>query len=913
MNTKTVKALALSAVLMGTGVAFAEDAYIESDGTQAVNLGYFASENTKIVIDFQITEWGTARAVFGPVYNDSGMSSSLWINGTGDGGLEPKMGDKWGGGFTIPTDKLSRFRVVWDGPAKKVHLYGAGDETPISTRDCSACTATGVSNRPLTLFASPNSASGAACSYYGKSRFYSMQIYENDELVRDYVPCRKGTHLGVFETKSSAFYEASAPLAAGGDIMEVEDDPYVASPNGGVVIDTGYHCGEKTRLECDYEITDDTVSDLFLFSAGYGKNFEVRGYIGTSGSGAKVINYGFSTNHVNTSTSVEVGKGLRRTLTIDGANRSASLATGITTNYSAALPQPYAGTSTDTLRLFCMCSEGVSKCIKMKLYGFRIYEDGVLVHDYRPALIGGVAVLADAVGGSWIKSKTTTELTGGGAIAERNDAYLESDGTQGVNLGYKVKTTSRIEVDFQFMASGDGVNINCVLGGGMSVSSDKNPLRFGIVRNAGGNFELCFPWGSSVWSGSLAKGDLKRHVAVIDIPARKGTVTSFASAEGSKTSTADIAADSEYPLGLFGTSNDTTGEKFYTSYSAAVRVYDVKAYESNVLVKHWVPYVKNGEVGLLEKVDGVFVSCYNGRRKLPKAGGEIGYDSCPPYIETDGNQQVLLDAVLSATARVEVDYAICETNKSQAVFGTYTKSKNYLMLWMNALAYSESQLGGKWSGSIVTDDLFARTLAVLDQQKLSTTLYCNDKTYVKTPADAAVKSAHGNPLMLFAEYDGPGAKLYYPGIKAKVFSLRVFEGEELAHEYLPYKKDGEVGLIDTQTGNFFGKYNPSGSDLALGGIGGDFIEEPADVRIPIGESATLTCGASGAQSYKWFRNGEEIAGETGNTLTVDWRRSRKPDVITVRAVYQLYGQTVLGEPSSATVTNEPLGACLIIR
>ena len=41
---------AMGIVGMAVFTAFAEDAYVESDGTQAVNTGYFANPGTKVVI-----------------------------------------------------------------------------------------------------------------------------------------------------------------------------------------------------------------------------------------------------------------------------------------------------------------------------------------------------------------------------------------------------------------------------------------------------------------------------------------------------------------------------------------------------------------------------------------------------------------------------------------------------------------------------------------------------------------------------------------------------------------------------------------------------------------------------------------------------------------------------------------------
>ena len=52
---------AMGIVGMAVFTAFAEDAYVESDGTQAVNTGYFANPGTKVVIDYTLLDVTTVQ------------------------------------------------------------------------------------------------------------------------------------------------------------------------------------------------------------------------------------------------------------------------------------------------------------------------------------------------------------------------------------------------------------------------------------------------------------------------------------------------------------------------------------------------------------------------------------------------------------------------------------------------------------------------------------------------------------------------------------------------------------------------------------------------------------------------------------------------------------------------------------
>ena len=55
--------------------------------------------------------------------------------------------------------------------------------------------------------------------------------------------------------------------------------------------------------------------------------------------------------------------------------------------------------------------------------------------------------------------------------------------------------------------------------------------------------------------------------------------------------------------------------------------------------------------------------------------------------------------------------------------------------------------------------------------------------------------------------------------------------------------------------------------------------------------------------------------ETGDTVTLEWERVKGDHTqeISVTPVYSVYGTEVKGEPSTATLTNAPRGAAVIVR
>ena len=128
--------------------------------------------------------------------------------------------------------------------------------------------------------------------------------------------------------------------------------------------------------------------------------------------------------------------------------------------------------------------------------------------------------------------------------------------------------------------------------------------------------------------------------------------------------------------------------------------------------------------------------------------------------------------------------------------------------------------------------------------------------------------------------------------------------------------NGVAGLYDRLKGVF---HAPTGGTLGMSGKGAkdvaELLEAPQSASLMSGDApATLSCCAIGAKAYEWFRDGVKLDGETGDTLSVEWIRGR-PYVHTysVVPVYEVFNETVRGEPAETTVVCNPRGDAIIIR
>lgn len=940
-----VRAMALVACLVsGLSLLAANDAYVESTvATQYVNTGYCIGPNTRVELDFQLTEVPQNQArLFGsgdPAQRmDCYVGSAASTPGYCFSFLQKKADQTTNEGKNLvgaPVD-MARHTAIFDKATRHVAILTDGEVTDEATLSTSVSS---VSAYPLALFGEQYNAEGTKFSYFTLMKVYGLKIYESGELVRNFVPALEGGLAGLYDTLTKSFIfdtrEASQKLAYGGDILDLDGDaPYVASPDGNVSLLTDYYPNFDTRIECDYALIATNHNQYLFTSSG---KFYMRGYIGQLGKSQNYLSSDSWALCKTVNSLVIASDGARRTLTIDAPGDLTSLVTAGFTNYTAkitALTNFYncgESASTGALRIFSSAS-GTSGYVKMRLYGFRIYEKGELVRDYRPMSMDGIGILKDAVTGSWLKSTTATDLTYGGAIEECDDGYLESDGTQGVNLGYKLTPASRVVVDFRYTKTGLTANSPLL---GCAVPNGTAKMCCGISQNGSGNFEFCLPFISKDYttrfSGSISAVDTKRHVATIDVRNSTVILTRNGSAQWSRTSPSNLTESATYPLGLFGSTKETNGAFYPTvradginQYCAPVRIYSVKIYENDALAKHWVPFMHNGELCLKELVGGTFLGFRDtnnrGLNNSPKAGGKIGYDEgCTPYVESDGTQYMNLGVYVTTTSRIETVFAMCgTTNGYQTVFGNgASKGDLPVAMRVNKSGNFEGLIGNKWSGGHFTMDFEKHVWEIDLSAKTSkiTNPAATGGTSTATKGDATVTKDGTVPVGAFAFLNSADGKTFADPSKSRIFSIRIFEGETLAHEFLPYKGAKGTGFYDTKTGEVVTKYRADAAEPTVYGVGDGFLIAPsASVSVPVDESVTVNCLAIGANSYKWYLDGEEIPGETGETLTIPWRRVRSHQaVVSVRPVWRLYGNEVLGEAQDIDVEYQPLGCAMIIR
>ena len=204
-------------------LAFAEDAYIQSDGTQHIRTGYCANPRMKIVCDFAYVDVATLQQrIFGADDDGTtaGISFSSYINGSGQYAWAFQDGKGNWTSTNVKADTARRTLTI-DGPGSKVTLASG---TTVNHTATISTTRTKTSVWPLAVFANNKSSGYGTISHLAKAKLYALDIYEDGVPVHVYRPYRSadGATVGLKDLSTGAILTQGAGNAftCGGDISD---------------------------------------------------------------------------------------------------------------------------------------------------------------------------------------------------------------------------------------------------------------------------------------------------------------------------------------------------------------------------------------------------------------------------------------------------------------------------------------------------------------------------------------------------------------------------------------------------------------------------------------------------------------------------------------------------------------------
>ena len=372
--------------------------YIESNGKQYIDTGFVPNQNTRIDMVVYPTSIANINGSDGFVAYGSGDTSTSnaievysW-----DGNAEVHYGSQYIYEYKIGVnDKL---RIVQN----KNFAYIINETKGTSW------------NKTFNsqTFTCPRSLYLAACYqiifYYGNQKIYSCRIYDNDVLVRDFVPCvRQDGIVGLFDFISKSFYFSANGNNFIGKI-EGEELPigytkceYIES-DGTQYIDTDVRGRHDIKAESEFMLMEGGASiplgcygpyQIYMIEFTYDTRLAYR-----------------YTGEVFTSTKIETGR--KYSISVDFASGYQSMmldGVKIASSSSQAL-----NVNDYNIYAFAYSNTGKAKSFsKMRLYGLKLYDKDVLIRDYIPCQNSeGVYGLYDLANNVFYQSASDYGFTG---------------------------------------------------------------------------------------------------------------------------------------------------------------------------------------------------------------------------------------------------------------------------------------------------------------------------------------------------------------------------------------------------------------------------------------------------------------------------------------------------------------------
>lgn len=343
--------------------------YIQSSGTQYVDTGFKPNQDTRVVMDFELLSINGQYAdpIFGVRTLATANAYYLWCPGTASSNEQYQSG--YNNGSTYPAvTRVGRHTV--DKNKNVTTVDGVTTE---------AAYAAFTTAWNMLLFQSYNN--GNLYSQTTKMRLYSCQTYDNDTLIRDYIPCIDPSgEVGLYDTVDGLFYgnEGTGAFVAGPQVVALPDGykqlEYIQS-DGDQYVDTGLKPNQDTRTIMDLLVSSENTGTVSPFGErDENASGAPEAYVVWGMNGGATVRSDYFGNAVSSNTSI---KGQR--VTIDKNKNVCTIGATTITNT--------AGTGQAGYNLYLLaCNQmGTGQYgITGNLYLCRIYGDDTISRDYVP-------------------------------------------------------------------------------------------------------------------------------------------------------------------------------------------------------------------------------------------------------------------------------------------------------------------------------------------------------------------------------------------------------------------------------------------------------------------------------------------------------------------------------------------------
>lgn len=601
--------------------------YIESSGPQYIDTGYIPKANTKFVLDCYVVS-NTARsfeALFGA--RASRYASGAYV-------FFSRVSGRNVPGYNRTGSEVTGSNMIYD---KRITLTTLGTTaTWTDGTDTYSLTVSGTptdSSYSLRIFDLNNG--GSVDGSYSEMKLYSFKAYENDVLVRDFIPVldQDGVACLYELVEGKFFYDGRAYTFIAGQVTGQTVSltsvarkllkGYVGVPAsytpveyiesfGTQYIDTEFKPNQNTNMQIDFQYLGQnsqvsSATSICIAGARQVVASNKLVFWVEKATNKVALNYGtYDSGFIaNTDCSQRtVLKNQGCSLLYNGTTVASSTSSNFASTYNILL---FGETSTDGLVDL--------RGIEMKLYSFKIWDNDALVRDFIPVINqDNVACLYELIegkfyfnagGGTFTAGNTTGQSVPAGSFARKiikgyvgvNGVakpiyetmtpinYIQANGTQYIETGVNATQNLRSQMK---------VNMQAITGSviyGFSTNGDTNDYR---LFNYQSKFYLDMPPSSGRINGGTFSSNTDYNIEIGNCYVK------------------DLDTNTNIISTSVRTFNQTTQtmKVFFSGYGSTYsngKLYYLKIYDGGTLLRDYIPVLDgNGVPCLYDKVSQTF-------------------------------------------------------------------------------------------------------------------------------------------------------------------------------------------------------------------------------------------------------------------------------------------------------------------
>ena len=634
---------------VGVKNQYQELEYLESTGTQYINTGIIPTQNTRTKIAFLLTNniQGQYAGMMGYQNVNGGGSSNYRLVNIPGSSLQFN-----GGSSYIGAENTERYKYyVADCSMNNFIVNGISHSSSGQTW--------GTASGPIYLFGRySNESSGVLSSTLCSARLYYCKIYENNVLVRDFIPVLDDNNIPCLYDKITykCFYNIGTGTFDYGYKLDKPKGTvlkYIES-TGTQYIDTGLSGAFKTEIKVEYTGTFSTTYDTIIGAENNNSPYNGNGIRYRNDLGVWHLGIGDASNWA----SYETPLLLNTEYLLEGQTNPANYYLKI--NNETVISGSGSGTSSANNIILFGNNQGAGlvQPSLIKLYYCKIWNiDGTLLRDLEPALdYDGIPCLYDWVSQSYFYNKGTGQFLYGynsSTTSYKSTGkkytqleYIQSTGTQWIDTGFNVTPNTRLTMSLQHTSF---TRQDRFFG-----SYDSSGLYFCSYINGTSEYAFAYQNNSGNWIDT--NKDAKNNSTLnIDFNGKSKNYKLSGAVSYSEDLTSYTATlGCKQTLALFG----GRVESGNIAGLAKMKLYYCNIYNDGVLVRNFIPVKdENGVACLFDRISQNFF--YNAGTGTFTAGPETGITIQTEYqpisyIESTVSGHQYINTAIQGATKIEM-------------------------------------------------------------------------------------------------------------------------------------------------------------------------------------------------------------------------------------------------------------------